>query len=325
MEDGWNLYVYVRNNPVARVDPSGQASDINDLLQPQATRVDNTYVDIGEPTKGEQGYQHGEITALPPETFFERFSDAAVETAKENADRYESYAKGLFSKETADAFELALNDPVSYIIETGDMIDAYFNERGGVSSVIMELGHTLTHKIPKQLFNEIRNIHKTTPESLGKGVTQGVISGIEFVAVSKGLGALSAGQKVGGAGKAVASGGNAAKGVTGGAARMQKYGHLWSKADLNKAVSRHAGSKATSWVSKTGKTIFENPATGRQVVVDQAGYFRIFQPKTFGSTKGVYLDMMGKMPSPARVVKGGAIKNVPLSGGALNQATHLRF
>ncbi len=103
---------------------------------------------------------------------------------------------------------------------------------------------------------------------------------------------------------------------------MAKYGHRWQKASLDKAIARHAGPDATSWVTRTGKTIFENPSTGRQVVVDPAGYFRIFQPKAFGSTKGVYLDMLGKVPSPARVVKGGAIKNVPLEGDTLQQATH---
>ena len=107
-----------------------------------------------------------------------------------------------------------------------------------------------------------------------------------------------------------------------GAARVAKYGHVWQKASLEKAIARHAGTDATSWVSKSGKTIFENPATGRQVVVDSAGYFRIFQPKTIGSTQGTYLDMLGKVPAPARQVKGGAIKNVPLQGEELQRATH---
>jgi hypothetical protein len=84
---------------------------------------------------------------------------------------------------------------------------------------------------------------------------------------------------------------------------------LWQKASLNKAISRHAGPNATSWISKTGKTIFENPATGRQVVVDPAGYFRIFQPKTWGSTKGVYLDMLGNVPNP-RGVQGSLLKSL---------------
>ena len=91
---------------------------------------------------------------------------------------------------------------------------------------------------------------------------------------------------------------------------------------MEKAIARHAGPNATSWRTATGKTIFENPATGRQVLVDDAGYFRIYQPKSFGSQKGLDLDLLGKIPSPARRVKGGAIRNVPLSGGDLQTATH---
>ena len=110
--------------------------------------------------------------------------------------------------------------------------------------------------------------------------------------------------------------------LTGGQARVAKFGHLWRKADLQKAIDRHAGPKASSWRTATGKTIYENPATGRQVVVDDAGYFRIFQPRSIGCPEGKYLDMLGKIPSPARRVKGGTIKNVPLTGDELNAATH---
>lgn len=110
----------------------------------------------------------------------------------------------------------------------------------------------------------------------------------------------------------------AAPALSAGAQRVAKFGRLWPKASLQKAISRHAGDKATSWVSATGKTIFENPSTGRQVVVDSAGYFRIFQPKAFGSTKGTYLDMLGNVPSP-RGVSGATLKSLR------QQATHFLF
>jgi len=97
--------------------------------------------------------------------------------------------------------------------------------------------------------------------------------------------------------------------LSGGAARVAKFGGNWAKASLDKAIARHAGPKATSWVSETGKTIFENPATGRQVVVDGAGYFRIFHPKSFGSAKGAYLDMLGNVPNP-RGVQGAVLRDV---------------
>jgi hypothetical protein len=80
--------------------------------------------------------------------------------------------------------------------------------------------------------------------------------------------------------------------LTAGQIRVSKYGSLWQKASLDKAIARHAGPNASSFRTATGKTIYENPATGRQVVVDDAGYFRIFQPKSIGSQQGVYLDML---------------------------------
>ena len=109
---------------------------------------------------------------------------------------------------------------------------------------------------------------------------------------------------------------------SGGSARLQKYGHFWQKASLDKAIERHAGPNATSWVTDTGKKIFENPTTGRQIVVDPAGYFRIFQPKKLGSKTGKYLDMIGNIPAPAKFLKKGGVGNTPLTGGDLNKATH---
>ena len=85
----------------------------------------------------------------------------------------------------------------------------------------------------------------------------------------------------------------------------------WPAASIEKAISRHAGENATSWVTKTGKRIYENPATGRQVVHDlEGGYFRIFQPNKIGGQKGTYLNMLGNELRPARFGKAG--KHNPL-------------
>lgn len=117
--------------------------------------------------------------------------------------------------------------------------------------------------------------------------------------------------------------GSAVKQSAAGAARAAEFSHNWQRASLQKAIQRHAGPDATSWTTKTGKTIIENPSTGRQVVVDNAGgYFRIYQPRTIGATKGKYLDMLGKTPAPARYVKNGAVKNIELGADALESATH---
>lgn len=88
---------------------------------------------------------------------------------------------------------------------------------------------------------------------------------------------------------------------------------------------RHAGENYTSWVTKTGKRIYENPANGRQIVHDlEGGYFRIFQTDAIGSQKGTYLNMLGNELSPARIGKNG-IHNPLLRGvdkGLWQQETH---
>lgn len=81
-----------------------------------------------------------------------------------------------------------------------------------------------------------------------------------------------------------------------GLARRLQFGGNWASASLDKAISRHLGGKFTSWQTATRKIIYENPSTGRQIVRDlDGGYFRIFQPKKFGSMKGQYLDMLGRV------------------------------
>ncbi|MDZ7616454.1 MAG: hypothetical protein U1E05_05575, partial [Patescibacteria group bacterium] len=111
-----------------------------------------------------------------------------------------------------------------------------------------------------------------------------------------------------------------------GARRAAQYGSNWQRASLERAISRHAGKDYTSWITKTGKQIFENPATGRQVVLDiDGGYFRVFQPKAVGSSQGTYLNMLGREVTPAMRGQGGAINCVPLrdvNKGAWQAETH---
>lgn len=115
----------------------------------------------------------------------------------------------------------------------------------------------------------------------------------------------------------------AAKELTGGAARAA--GRNWQTASLKTAIERHAGSNYTSWTTTTGKQIFENPATGRQVVVDlEGGYFRIYQPKS-GSNPATYLNMMGREVTPARMMSNGSVGNPLLRDvdkGLWQQETH---
>ena len=85
---------------------------------------------------------------------------------------------------------------------------------------------------------------------------------------------------------------------------------------LDKAIARHVGPDATSWVSKTERRDSQNPRTGRQVValIPQAT-FCIFQPRAIGSTKGTYLDMLGAVCVFKRRVKGGSNPERAVAGG----------
>ena len=99
----------------------------------------------------------------------------------------------------------------------------------------------------------------------------------------------------------------------------------WPAASVETAIARHASNNCTTWLTATGKRIFENPQTGRQVVVDlQGGYFRIFQPNAVGSSKGTYLNMLGREVRPARRTPNG-IQNPllrDLDKGMWQQETH---
>jgi RHS repeat-associated protein len=78
------------------------------------------------------------------------------------------------------------------------------------------------------------------------------------------------------------------------AQRAATWNANWGTADLQDCVDRFAGSNATSWVTGSGKLIYENASTGVQVVVDLGGkYFRIFKPKSFSSLDGDYLTVWG--------------------------------
>lgn len=113
--------------------------------------------------------------------------------------------------------------------------------------------------------------------------------------------------------------------LTAGAARAAAWASGWQESSLTGAIARHAGPNYSSWISDSGKMIFENPLTARQVVVDvHGGYFRIFQPRSFGATKGKYLNLMGNTPVTTTFTKGG-IKTIELQGDALKQATHFLF
>ncbi len=66
--------------------------------------------------------------------------------------------------------------------------------------------------------------------------------------------------------------------------------------------------------------ILENPVAELQVIFDiQGGYFRIFQPKTIGSSDGTYFKMLGRGVTPAMQVQSGAMKWRCFRGSARRQ------
>jgi hypothetical protein len=146
------------------------------------------------------------------------------------------------------------------------------------------------------------------------------VTGLAAGALRAGGGLLAASEAEAGTAAAAAPSNLAGGGAT------RAAGRNWQAASLETAIERHAGPNYTSWTTATGKTIFENPATGRQVVVDQAGgYFRIFQPNSIGSAKGTYLNLIGNDVTPARFMSNSSI-GTPLlrdvDKGLWQQETH---
>jgi RHS repeat-associated protein len=116
--------------------------------------------------------------------------------------------------------------------------------------------------------------------------------------------------------------------IESGGGRILKNGAGWQRVSLSDVLERHAGPKATNWVTETGKVVFENPTNGRLVIIDPAGYLRIAQPSAIGVEvkASSYLDLAGNSPTLFRQVKGGAWKHVRLlyepTKDAFEQATH---
>ncbi len=103
----------------------------------------------------------------------------------------------------------------------------------------------------------------------------------------------------------------------GGYERSQKYSNNWSDESLSKTVDNIApGSKPVKTAS--GKEIYNNPKTGKQVVYDTDGnYFRIEDTNLTG--KRIYTDINGNPIPNNKIVNG---KQMGISKSEYNQLTH---
>ena len=103
----------------------------------------------------------------------------------------------------------------------------------------------------------------------------------------------------------------------GGYERAQKYSSDWADESLTETVDRIAPNSNPSQTS-TGKTIYKNNTTGKQVVYDSDGnYFRIEDTNLSG--RRVYTDINGD-PIPNNITVNG--KQMGLSQSEYNRLTH---
>ena len=101
----------------------------------------------------------------------------------------------------------------------------------------------------------------------------------------------------------------------GGAERAAQFSSQWENASLAETIQKIAPeSQATT---TTGKTIYNNPETGLQVVYDNAGnYFRIEDTNLSG--RRTYLDLDGSVPNN-KIVNG---RTIGRNQNEYNQVTH---
>ena len=103
----------------------------------------------------------------------------------------------------------------------------------------------------------------------------------------------------------------------GGYERSQKYSNNWSDESLSKTVDKIAPESKPVKTS-SGKEIYNNPKTGKQVVYDTDGnYFRIEDTTLTG--KRVYTDINGNQIPNNKIVNG---KQIGISKSEYNQLTH---
>ena len=103
----------------------------------------------------------------------------------------------------------------------------------------------------------------------------------------------------------------------GGYERSQKYSINWSDESLSKTVDKIAPESKPVKTS-SGKEIYNNPKTGKQVVYDTDGnYFRIEDTTLTG--KRVYTDINGNQIPNNKIVNG---KQIGISKSEYNQLTH---
>ena len=103
----------------------------------------------------------------------------------------------------------------------------------------------------------------------------------------------------------------------GGYERSQKYSNNWSDESLSKTVDKIAPESKPVKTS-SGKEIYNNPKTGKQVVYDTDGnYFRIEDTTLTG--KRVYTDNNGNQIPNNKFVNG---KQIGISKSEYNQLTH---
>jgi RHS repeat-associated protein len=274
-----NLYVYVGNNPLTSTDPTGM------------WKVRDYGVNVSD-----------EDNVEAPTLYY---------TVKSDPVRY--------YKDLTDTLkEIHLNIRSHDIYKVGPIVEKALRQKG--YNGIGDKSGWSTQELLSWDINKIRlseTYHVNFSDILNMGIEEYKIQ-LMMAATFTYLTASERGNGVGRTsykGQNQRQNGNTAS--TGGAGRAAQYSSNWRNASMQEVVNEIAPGSSPV-VTDSGKIIYKNAQTGKQVVYDIEGnYFRIEDTTLQG--KRVYTDINGKPIPNNKIVNG---KQTGISQGEYNQTTH---
>lgn len=107
-----------------------------------------------------------------------------------------------------------------------------------------------------------------------------------------------------------------------GKVRAEKFADFQQGVSLRDTVALVAGEKPIVTYTTSGKTLYKNPATGKQVVYDNAGnYFRVEDTTITGPLR--YTDQFGKsIPNNVVIVREGGYSQTGIPSDVRRALTH---
>lgn len=107
-----------------------------------------------------------------------------------------------------------------------------------------------------------------------------------------------------------------------GAVRAEKFADSQQKVSARETIALIAGDNPIITYTESGKTLYKNPVTGKQVVYDNAGkYFRVKDTNVTGPLR--YLDQFGKpIPNNVPLVKKSGTSETGVPADVRKALTH---